>query len=235
MKNLFKNLFIFSILAIILFIPAFAFAQTAVSNCVVTKIGDAIGAPHLPATCPKSAPGGGIPGTDQAELLKQIKTFVDEGKISFEQSNDREGMTNGTGQVLRDDGTMITIDTQVLRFYVYIVGQGYTISVSSMVGHHDKYSSSGYISRHWDGYAIDIDGINGQDVINPAAHDVTIKFMQMLNGLVGQDIVPSQLLCAGNGSVNPEVDSLSMDKGQKAAGFTTKYVGDHTNHVHVGY
>lgn len=212
-------------------------SKTAKSNCIITKVGTPPQANLFkpPASCGVSKNGGSIPGSDQAALLGQIKGFVDQGKIRFEQSNDLKGMTDGSGQVLRDDGTLIAISTQVLRFYVYMVGQGYTFSVSSMVGHHDKYSSSGYVSRHWDGFALDIDYINGQSIDDSGTREVTVKFMKTLNSLIDKDLAPSQLLCAGNGSIDPGVDALSMDKGKVFAGFTTMYVGDHTNHVHVGY
>lgn len=217
--------------------PIIIFAQTAQSNCVITKIGNPGDLkPVLPPGCESpSQGGGGIPSADRQALLTKIKQYVDGGKIIFDQSNDFEGMTNGSGQVLRDDGSMIDIDTQVMRFYVYMANQGYTFRVSSMVGHHDKYSSSGFVSRHWDGHAIDIDLLNGQGMDDPAAKDATIKFMQTIHGLRGGDLVPSQVLCAGNGYVDPEVDNLSMDKGEIFPGFTTQYVGNHINHVHVGY
>jgi hypothetical protein len=44
-----------------------------------------------------------------------------------------------------------------------------------------------------------------------------------------------ELLCAGNGRNDPTVDALSMKGGQVMPGFTSKYVGDHTNHIHVPY
>lgn len=207
--------------------------QLVKSNCIITKVGETGDRkPTLPPGC--ETPGG-VPNADRAALLAKIKQYVDEGKIAFMQSNDLTGMTNGSGQVLRDDGTMIDIDTQVMRFYVYMVDQEFTFSISSMVGHHDKFSSSGKVSRHWDGHAIDVAIINGLAVNNPAAKDATIKFMQTVNGLRGGDLVPSQLLGAGNKYVDPDVDNLSMNGGEIDEGFTTREVGDHIDHVHVGY
>lgn len=236
MKNFINLFFIYIIILALLLFPEFVYAQVVQSNCVITKVGPNAPAPNLPPGCTSNTNnGGGVPTGDQAALLNQIKDFVNQGKITFEQSNDREGMTNGSGKVLRDDGSMIAIDIQILRFYVYMVNQGYSLTVSSMVGHHDKYSSSGYVSRHWDGFAADIDYVNGQSVDSPSSKSTILSFMKTINGLIGGDLAPSQLLCAGNGYIDPEVDSLSMDKGVLAPGFTTKYVGNHTNHVHVGY
>lgn len=225
---------IISFFFLLLAFPLMVLAQTAISNCVITKIGPNAPAPKLPPGCTTSG-GGDIPTGDRAILLGQVKDFVNQGKITFEQSNDREGMTNGTGQVLRDDGSLITIDAQVLRFYVYVVNQGYSITVSSMVGHHSKYSSSGFISRHWDGFAADIDYVNSQAVDDSSSKSTILNFMKTANGLIGGNLAPSQLLCAGAGYIDPEVDSFSMDKGVLAPGFTTRYVGNHTNHIHVGY
>lgn len=239
MKIRTKFYFIFAALLFFLIFPVLIFAQTATSNCVITKVGDpGDQKPVLPPGC-QTTGGGGIPSADRAALLAKIKQYIDEGKIQFGASNDLEGMTNGTGQILRMDGTLVDVDTQVLRSYVYLIDQGFTFYAGCVVCGHKKISSSGNVSRHWDGYATDIGTINGLDVKNPAAKDVTIKFMQSLNALAdqGSDLTPSQVLCNGNGRVDPEVDGLSMSGGKRWPGFTLQYVNpdDHQDHVHVGY
>lgn len=238
MKKHIKFYLIFIASLAVLFIPIVVFAQSAKSNCVITKVGDTGDQkPNLPPECQTG--GGGVPNADRAALLAKVKQYIDEGKLSFGASNDLEGLTNGTGQILRMDGTVVDVDTQVLRSYVYLVDQGFSFYVSCLVCSHNKYSSSGNVSRHWDGHASDIGTINGLDVINPAAKEVTIKFMQSLNTLAdqGSDLTPDQVLCNGNGRVDPEVDGLSMNDGRLWPGFTLQYVnaGDHQDHVHVGY
>lgn len=207
------------------------FGQESATACFTTDIGTPLASPVYPPGCSQ----GGIPDSNRTTLLARIKEAVEAGKIKFAQSNDRTGMTNGTGQVRRSDGSVITIDTQLLRFYVYMVDQGYTFEVSSMIGTHSKFSSSGNISRHWDGHAADISIINNAVVNQTSAKDPVVKFMTTLNGLVGKDIVPRQVLCSGAGRIDSSVDQLSMDKGEISPGFTAKYVGNHIDHVHVGY
>ena len=210
------------------------FAQST-TTCAKVEVGTP---PENEVLDPRCSTGTGeVPSADRVALLAKIKQYEAEKKLTFSHDNDRTGMTNGTGVVRRKDGANVTIDTQVLRFYVYMVEQGFTFNVSSMIGTHAKLSASGNVSRHWDGFGIDINVINGQDINNqPAtAKPETIKFMKVLNDLIGGDLVPRQVICAGNGRNDPEVDALSMNKSVVFPGFSAKYVGDHTDHVHVGY
>lgn len=214
-------------------IPFVVFGQTATSNCVVTKVGNASGEPQLPPECVS----GGIPDADRAALLTKIKQYINEGKIQFGAPNDSEGMTNGTGQILRMDGSVVEISTQILRSHVYLVEKGFTFYVSCLVCSHNQYSSSGNVSRHWDGFGSDVAIINGINVINPDAKEATLGFLRALNELEGSDLAPDQVLINGNGRVDPDLDALSMNDGRLWPGFTTQYVNttDHQDHVHIGY
>jgi len=214
----------------------------AASNCVWTKVGDTDPAvPILPPSCFDSGNGDGgtngpIPTADRVALLSQVKQLVISRKIVFDaHDNDKTGMITGSGIVRRKDGAMITIDSQVLRLYVYLANQGFTFSVCSMIGGHDKYSNSGNVSRHWEGHAFDVCTINGKNVNSTSSTQQVISMMKALNGLIGGDLAPSQSLCAGAGRKDPQVDALSMDKHVISPGFTGKYVGDHIDHIHIGY
>ncbi|MBA3723978.1 MAG: hypothetical protein H0W89_03750 [Candidatus Levybacteria bacterium] len=199
----------------------------AVVGCHLTKIG-----PYAPkdVVYPPGCQNGALPSADRVALLAQIKIFVDQGKIVFAKENDKLGMTNGSGVVKRGDGVDITIDTQVMRSFVTLANKGFTFTVSSMIGSHSKnVSGSGNVSRHWDGHAFDISVINGQDIDTggAAAKPVTMDFMKYLNSLTGSDLEPKQIICSGNGRVDPEV--LALQKG------VSSVVAGHENHVHVGY
>lgn len=228
----------FKILLFIFFLTIFAvplvvFGQTATSNCIVTKVGNPSGEAQLPPMC-KS---GGIPSADRTALLTKIKQYVDEGKLQFGAENDLEGMTNGTGQVLRMDGSLVDIDTQILRSHVYLIEKGFTFYVSCLVCQHKKLSVSQKVSRHWDGFASDIAIINGINVVSPDAKEATLSFLRALNELEGTDLAPGQVLINGNGRVDPELDALSMNDGKIWPGFTLQYVDavSHQDHVHLGY
>jgi len=233
MHNLLKLSFTVFFIGVFAFIlPVFLYAQQTATGCFTTEMGNAQGTPVMPPDCGNT---GGTPSADRAALLAQLKTLIESGKITFVHDNDKLGMTNGTGQVKRMDGVMITIDTKLMQFYVYMVNQGFTFQVESMIGTHSQTSSTGGQSAHWTGHAADISIINGAVVNQTSARATVLKFVKTVNGLIGKDIAPAQLLSAGAGSIDPEIDALSMNKHQISPGFTTKYVGDHTNHVHVGY
>ncbi len=86
------------------------------------------------------------------------------------------------------------------------------------------------LRRGWD-----IDKVDGASIASPSARSSTIRLMRLLNRQVGTRLAPYELLCAGNGRNDPTVDALSMKGGQVMPGFTSKYVGDHTNHIHIAY
>jgi len=211
------------------------------SNCVWAKVGSPNTAfPILPPSCSASGNGsvgtnGPIPTADRITLLNQVKQLVLDRRIKFTHDNDRIGLENGSGIVRRKDGAMITIDSQVLRLYVYFVQQGYNFTVCSMIGTHDKYSKSGNVSRHWEGHAFDVCIVNGKNVNSTSSTQQVVLMMKTMNNLIGGDLVPHQSLCAGAGRKDPQVDALSMNKSVIAPGFTGKYVGDHTDHIHIGY
>lgn len=214
-------------LATILSIPFMSTSPSfAVVGCHLTKIG-----PNAPkdVVYPPGCQDGALPSKDRAALLAQIKTFAGQGKIVFAQPNDKTGMTNGTGVVRRSDGENVTIDTQILRAQVYLVNKGFTFSISSMIGGHSKTSSSGNISKHWVGGAFDVNVINGKDIDTggASAKPATISFMKALNELTGGDLEVRQMICSGNGRVDPDV--LKLQKNVSGV------IDGHTNHVHVGY
>jgi len=183
-----------------------------------------------PVTRPPTAPGAPPPSANRSELLRKIGAFMQTKKIAFYHSDDRDGMARGTGVVRRSDGADIAIDTQVLRAYVALVEKGFVFNVSSMVGGHTRsVSDTSRVSRHWDGHAFDVNVINGMDIDTggEAAKPDTVEFMRALNALLGTDLAPRQVICSGNGRVDPDVLKLQIGVSSVVAG--------HMNHVHVGY
>ena len=183
-----------------------------------------------PATPPPGAPAAPAPSANRRDLLRRLGGLVQAKRIAFLQSNDRAGLAGGTGVVRRSDGADVPVDTQVLRMLVALADQGFTFHVSSVIGGHTKnVSGSGNVSRHWDGHAADFNVINGVDIDTggAAAKPHTVRFMQALNALRGTDLAPRQVICSGNGRVDPDVLRLQIG--------VSGVVSGHTNHVHVGY
>lgn len=211
----------------------YVFADETKSACITTNVGNPKNSPQIPPECQTSG-SGAIPTKERSALLASIKQAVDAKKITFAQQNDREGMTNGTGKVKRMDGQMVEIDTKLLQIYVYLVNQGYTFTISSMVGTHNKFSSSGNVSRHWDGFGADFSIINGAVVNQTSAKSEVIKMMKTFNALIGKELAPRQVICQGAGRLDPEVDAFSMNGAKLAPGFSRNIPG-HTDHIHIGY
>ncbi len=183
-----------------------------------------------PAAPPPGAPAAPAPSANRRDLLRRLGGLVQAKRIAFLQSNDRAGLAGGTGVVRRSDGADVPVDTQVLRMLVALADRGFTFHVSSVIGGHTKnVSGSGNVSRHWEGHAADFNVINGVDIDTggAAAKPHTVRFMQALNALRGTDLAPRQVICSGNGRVDPDVLRLQIG--------VSGVVSGHTNHVHVGY
>ncbi len=59
--------------------------------------------------------------------------------------------------------------------------------------------------------------------------------MKALNATVGTGLAPYELFCQGNGRYDAAVDVLSMKYGRVSPYFTSRYISDHEDHVHVAY
>jgi murein DD-endopeptidase MepM/ murein hydrolase activator NlpD len=112
------------------------------------------------------------------------------------------------------------IDRRVLATMLYLAGNGLKPTISSLKCGHGYYTSSGNVSHHSTGTAMDIAAINGI-VITPATQgpgsitDLTIQRLLKLQGTMK----PSQII------------SLMTFAGAD----NTLAMGDHHDHIHVGW
>ncbi|MGH2950594.1 MAG: lytic murein transglycosylase [Solirubrobacterales bacterium] len=109
------------------------------------------------------------------------------------------------------------IDRRVLAMLEYLVSRGFRLTVTSLKCGHSVYTSSGNVSHHSSGNAVDIAQINGLPVLgNQGPGSITEALVRDVMQLQGS-MAPSQII------------SL-MDLGAN-----TYAMGDHADHVHVGY
>jgi hypothetical protein len=109
------------------------------------------------------------------------------------------------------------IDVRVMKLLLYLARSGFRTGVTSLKCGHSVYTSSGNISHHSIGGAVDIATINGLPVLgNQGAGSITEALIRHILELQGT-MVPDQVI------------SL-MDMGGP-----TFVMGDHADHVHVGY
>ena len=175
-----------------------------------------------------------LPAGSSNQLRDQVKTLVNQGKISFQFANDRAAVN--TGYAVRTDGAQITINNNIWKVMVYLAGQGFSFKIMSMLGTHSQYSSSGNVSRHWVGAAIDIQTINGASLASgsQAAENNVLKMMSAFRDLPSGQW-PDEVIAQGVGSrYVAAIDNLGINDGRSAPGFGSA-VGDHMDHIHVGY
>ncbi len=109
------------------------------------------------------------------------------------------------------------IDRRILAMLEYLTERGYRLTVTSLKCGHSVYTSGGSISHHSSGNAVDIAQINGLPVLgNQGPGTLTESLVR--------DVMQLQ------GSMSPDQVISLMDFG--GASFA---MGDHDDHVHVGY
>jgi hypothetical protein len=117
----------------------------------------------------------------------------------------------------RDDIRSGQIDRRVLATLEYLAESGLRPTVTSLKNGHSFYTSSGNVSHHSSGNAVDIAKVNGIPILgHQEAGGITEQTVRRLMQLQGT-IAPSQII------------SLFEIGG------TTMAMGDHADHIHVGF
>ncbi len=109
------------------------------------------------------------------------------------------------------------IDRRVLATLEYLAESGLKPTVSSLKGNHGYLTASGNVSHHSSGNAVDISRING----------VSIAGHQEPGGIADQTV---KRLMRLQGTLRPNQIISLLDYGQN-----TVSMGDHDDHVHVGF
>ena len=118
----------------------------------------------------------------------------------------------------REDIRNGAIDRRILALMEYLVARGFRLTITSLTCGHGFYTASGNVSHHSSGNAIDIAQINGIPVIgNQGEGSITEALVR--------DVMQLQ------GSMEPDQIISLMDFGAD----NTFAMGDHDDHVHVGY
>jgi hypothetical protein len=121
---------------------------------------------------------------------------------------DREDVANGS------------IDRRVLAMLSFLSEKGYELLISSMYcGRESSITTSGYVSNHSSGSAVDIAAINGEIV------SAATQGPGSLTDIVAREVLSLQ------GTMAPDEVISLLDYAQPA-GFA---MSDHDDHLHVGY
>ena len=112
------------------------------------------------------------------------------------------------------------IDRRVLAVLAYLSAKGYSLMITSLYcGREASITTSGYVSNHSRGQAVDIAAINGE-VITSATQGPG-----SLTDRVAREVLALQ------GTMAPDEVITLLDYPQPA-GFA---MGDHDDHIHIGY
>ncbi|MGH2983811.1 MAG: lytic murein transglycosylase [Solirubrobacterales bacterium] len=209
---------------------------------VLGRIGDSAqtgtnGAPHLNFAIRPA--GRGAPKIDPKPILDGWK-LLETTAIYRAAGQDPFGTDASIGQVLlmskdvlaqrvladprvqiyscgRTDIESGQIDRRVLALMEYLAERGYRLTITSLKCGHSFYTASGNVSAHSSGNAVDIAAVNGIPIIgNQGPGSVTEAVIRDLLKLQGS-MLPAQII------------SL-MELGPP-----TFALGDHDDHIHVGY
>jgi hypothetical protein len=147
---------------------------------------------------------GGVLLLSKSALQRRV---LNDPKLSMSEC-DRADVANGS------------IDRRVLAMLSFLTEKGYELLISSMYcGREASITTSGYVSNHSSGSAVDIAAINGQIVSSATQGPGSLT-----------DIVAREVLSLQGTMAPDEVISL-LDYAQPA-GFA---MSDHDDHLHVGY
>ena len=109
------------------------------------------------------------------------------------------------------------IDRRTLAMLSYLVERGYRLTITSLKCGHSFYTTSGNVSAHSSGNAVDIAEVNGIPILGNQGR-----------GSITEAVVRDLLLLQG--TMRPSQIITLMDFGGP-----TFAMGDHDDHIHVGY
>ena len=117
----------------------------------------------------------------------------------------------------RDDIATGQIDRRVLAMLEYLVARGFRLTITSLKCGHSVMTTSGNVSAHSTGDAVDIAQVNGIPILgNQGRGSITEAVINDLLKLQGS-MAPAQI-----------ISLMEM-------GGPTFAMGDHADHIHVGY
>lgn len=214
--------------------------------------GDALDCTPIPGSEPQPPPGGWPPGTvppggagkpPTADKNKKSAPYWAQRVLDYEAAgrirlgnNEHDQLSRVVqGQTLHNQcGNDVYLDWRVPAVLSTLMDSGYSLGTFAIV--EDHHCNSG---RHPLGLAVDVDLVGtvktgAQPVKWSGSKDVTISIMQFLKGLGDQGLLPTQIICNGNGHDDSDVACQQWDT-EHGSGNTCHITTDHWDHIHIGY
>ena len=117
----------------------------------------------------------------------------------------------------REDIRTGQIDRRILALLEYLAERGFRLTITSLKCGHSVYTSSGNVSHHSSGNAVDIAQINGIPVLGHQGP-----------GSITEALVRDVMALQGSMAADQIISLMDL-------GANTYAMGDHADHVHVGY
>jgi len=176
------------------------------------------------------------------EAITKLQGYINSGRLVVMFDNDKKGIMDGTGVVVRKDGQNIQLFDRLLICIAYLLdstaSSGTKIQTNSWVGDHHRESSG---QGHWNGRGVDIGYLDGINLKDSRAKETTIAILKLLNNMKpdasGTSMIPPRIICYGNGELDPDVYKyvrLFKDTGLNA-NYTKDEKAQHQDHIHIGY
>jgi hypothetical protein len=204
---------------------------------VLGRIGRTEGAPHVNFAIRPA--GRGAPKIDPKPILDGWK-LLETTAIYRAAGEDPFGSETSIGEILlmskaqlqrrvladprleiyscgRSDIRSGVTDRRVLALLEYLTERGYRLTVTSLTCGHGYYTTSGNVSAHSYGAAVDIAQVNGIPILGNQGR-----------GTITEAVIKDILLLQG--AMRPDQVISLMDMG-----VPTFAMGDHADHIHVGY
>lgn len=199
-------------------------------------------APGTPYAPPFTGKTGAIPqGKNAKAFALKLKPYIAEGLLSDHPDLD----ATMRGEPVRNGfGDMVYIDERIPQLLLWLLQAGHSLTIGAICSDHSGTTTTGNISAHTAGKAIDIASYDGKNV---AVKDVSVKakvieLLKILNNATAP-LYPAQLISGGYGNsyeagYDKDCQALCIPNAAQYAGITSTghtTLGEHTNHVHVGY
>jgi len=132
-------------------------------------------------------------------------------------------------------GGMVDLDVRTMQVVIWLIENGYKIGTYAWCSDHHCDGMTG----HSGGHAVDIAEINGIAINQEASGNLVLEVDTLLNMHAPQGLKPRQLISGGFGNHRDArctslciTDPPGSDPDQY---YTSSVMGEHCNHIHVGY
>jgi hypothetical protein len=208
-----------------------------VAGTVLGRIGPSAGlAPHLNFAIRPA--GRGAPSIDPKPILDGWKLLEDTsiyraaGKNPFASTSVSQALlaskTQLQHQVLADPRLSIyscgrndiktgQINRRILAAMEYLADNGFRLTITALRCGHSQYTTSGYVSEHYYGDAMDIAAVNGIPIVGNQGP-----------GTITEAVIKTLLKLQGNMQPHQIISLMNL-------GGPSFALPDHYDHIHVGY